>query len=270
MATRNPMNQRYQGEGPQGQTRKSASSVKPVSEAASSVYIRTKPTTAAEKRAAEKARKKRLEEKSAERARRAELRTQKEKAAADLARAQELGVDVSELPVEKPQKAPAPARQSGGFFTSTNPMTQALKSNPEYRKWQKVYWIMLGVGLVCIVLSFALQFWFPGANFYLITMVPAYALVIGSLVVNWKKVKPHIKNYQQGISADRTPKQIKHEQEAQKQAAELETARRAAKQARRKPAAKGSYDFQSDEAVTDSKVFGSTATDNNSSKKAER
>ncbi|MCL2883423.1 MAG: hypothetical protein FWF30_03010 [Coriobacteriia bacterium] len=269
MATRNPMNQRYQGEGPQGQTRKSASSIKPASEAASSVYIRTKPTTAAEKRAAEKARKKRLEEKSAERARRAELRVQKEKAAADLARAKELGVDVSELPVEKPQR-PQPQPRKGGFFTSTNPMTVALKSNPDYRKWQKVYWIMLGIGLACIVLSFALQFWFPGANYYLVTMVPAYVLVIGSLIVNWKKVKPHIKNYQQGVSVDRTPKQIKHEQEAQKQAAELETARRAAKQVRRKPAAKGSYDFESDEAVADSKVFGSTTGDGNTPKKAER
>lgn len=39
MATRNPMNQRYNGDGPSGQTRKSAASAKPKRKAADTVYI---------------------------------------------------------------------------------------------------------------------------------------------------------------------------------------------------------------------------------------
>lgn len=39
MATRNPMNQRYAGDGPSGQTRKSAASAKPKRKAADTVYI---------------------------------------------------------------------------------------------------------------------------------------------------------------------------------------------------------------------------------------
>jgi hypothetical protein len=40
MAQRNPMNDRYQGDGPGGQTRKSAARAKPVTQAASSVHIK--------------------------------------------------------------------------------------------------------------------------------------------------------------------------------------------------------------------------------------
>ena len=41
MSTRNPMNDRYQTDGPKGQTKKSASSLKPKSKAASSVYVKS-------------------------------------------------------------------------------------------------------------------------------------------------------------------------------------------------------------------------------------
>ena len=55
MSTRNPMNDRYQTDGPKGQTKKSASSLKPKSKAASSVYVKSTQKTPQEKKAAQKA-----------------------------------------------------------------------------------------------------------------------------------------------------------------------------------------------------------------------
>lgn len=51
MSQRNPMNERYQGEAPKGQTKKSASSMKPKTKAASSVYVRSAEKTPQEKKA---------------------------------------------------------------------------------------------------------------------------------------------------------------------------------------------------------------------------
>ena len=51
MTQRNPMNERYQGEAPKGQTKKSASSMKPKTKAASSVYVRPAEKTPQEKKA---------------------------------------------------------------------------------------------------------------------------------------------------------------------------------------------------------------------------
>ncbi len=50
MTQRNPMNDRYQGEPPKGQTKKSASSMKPKTKAASSVYVRSAEKTPKEKK----------------------------------------------------------------------------------------------------------------------------------------------------------------------------------------------------------------------------
>ncbi len=51
MTQRNPMNDRYQGDAPKGQTKRSASSLKPKTKAASSVYVRSNEKTPQEKRA---------------------------------------------------------------------------------------------------------------------------------------------------------------------------------------------------------------------------
>lgn len=55
MSQRNPMNERYQSEEHQGKTRKSAASAKPKSAAASSVYIKPKTKSKADKKAARRA-----------------------------------------------------------------------------------------------------------------------------------------------------------------------------------------------------------------------
>ena len=55
MSQRNPMNERYKNDEHQGKTRKSAASAKPKSAAASSVYIKPKTKTKADKKAARRA-----------------------------------------------------------------------------------------------------------------------------------------------------------------------------------------------------------------------
>lgn len=50
MTQRNPMNERYQGEPPKGQTKKSAASAKPKTKAAASVYVRSAEKTPKEKK----------------------------------------------------------------------------------------------------------------------------------------------------------------------------------------------------------------------------
>ena len=54
MTQRNPMNDRYQSDAPKGQTKRSASSLKPKTKAASSVYIRSNEKTPQEKKAIRK------------------------------------------------------------------------------------------------------------------------------------------------------------------------------------------------------------------------
>ena len=54
MTQRNPMNDRYQSDTPKGQTKRSASSLKPKTKAASSVYIRPSGKTPQEKKAIRK------------------------------------------------------------------------------------------------------------------------------------------------------------------------------------------------------------------------
>ena len=54
MTQRNPMNDRYQSDTPKGQTKRSASSLKPKTKAASSVYIRSNEKTPQEKKAIRK------------------------------------------------------------------------------------------------------------------------------------------------------------------------------------------------------------------------
>lgn len=58
MATRNPMNKRYQGDGVEGQSRKSAASAKPKTKAASSVRMKTAPVTKQDKQKAQAAQEK--------------------------------------------------------------------------------------------------------------------------------------------------------------------------------------------------------------------
>jgi len=138
MAQRNPMNQRYQGDGPGGQTRKSASSLKPASDAAASVRVKGKPSTSAEKKKAEAERKERERKKEEERLRRqarAEQARRTAEAKARLARGEMTPEEVeaienATIQIEPPRKKSVIAEERDREI--------ALRTNPEYRKWRRL------------------------------------------------------------------------------------------------------------------------------------
>ena len=66
MSQRNPMNDRYMGEGPKGSTRRSAASAKPKSKAASTVIVKENKKTEKEKKAERKARQRKAAEEQRE------------------------------------------------------------------------------------------------------------------------------------------------------------------------------------------------------------
>ncbi len=66
MSQRNPMNERYQGEGHSGKTRKSAASAKPKKEVAGTVTIKTSRQTPKERKAEQKAARRKEQERQRE------------------------------------------------------------------------------------------------------------------------------------------------------------------------------------------------------------
>jgi membrane protein involved in colicin uptake len=254
MAQRNPLNERYQGDGPGGQTRKSAARAKPVTQAASSVHIRKKPQTDAEKRAARKAREKEEERKAAERARRRAERAKAEAAAAqddaEKPAAKAGGKAAGGVEVKAAAKAEAkPAAKAEakadappkGFLGKLLAPPPNMPATAEYRKWRRLYWILLLIGIFFIVISFAVQsLGLSNQTLVMVTLGCAYAPIIGAFVVDIRKVKPLIKAHQRQGSGNKSPKQLKHEQEARQRAEAMEAARKAArdtkkKQRRKKP-----------------------------------
>jgi len=226
MAQRNPMNQRYQGDGPGGKTKKSAASVKPAVEAASSVHIRNKPTTPQEKRAAAKSREKEARRKAEERAQRAA-----EKAKAAAAEAGEAGEPTAANTKAKAVVAAAPENKS--FFGKLFGPAPNMPDSPEYKRFRKRYWLLLLGGMIAIVISLVLQM--SSLDIFYIPMGLAYAFIILAFYTDFRKVKPLIKAHQQqGSGASLSPKQVKHQQEAAERAAQIEAARQAQKAAKRK------------------------------------
>jgi hypothetical protein len=237
MAQRNPMNQRYQGDGPGGQTKKSASSAKPSSAAASSVHIRSKPTTNSEKRAAAKAREREAQKKAAEKARKAELKAQSS--------AGESGTPVSAPAVKK--ESNSVMGKAKGFFDKLLAPAPNMPTSPEYKKWRKLYWILIVGGIVSVALSWILQMLFVNLSvLWIATMVLAYAFIGAAFFIDFRKVRPLIREHQTLNVGNKSPKRIKHEQEAAEHAAQLEAARKVAKEASRKqlfPRRKASSDL---------------------------
>lgn len=249
MAQRSPMNQRYQGDGPGGTTRKSAASAKPTSKAAESVYIKTKPSTAAEKRAAAKRREKEVAQKAAERARRA---AEREKAAAAEAAAEAAeGADSGKkVATAKKTLQAVPDKKTTAVAKTTEPaktnFLQKLIAPPpnmpnseEYRKWRRIYWILMAIGVAAVAVGFVLNFMTQTSTqsyAFIATLIVAYPVIIGAFIIDWRKVRPLIRQHQTtGGSAAKSPKQLKHEQESRQRAEALEAARRAEKQAKRAP-----------------------------------
>jgi hypothetical protein len=219
------MNQRYQGDGPGGQTRKSAASAKPVTQAASSVHIKKAPRTDSEKRAARKAREKEMERKAIERARRA---------------AEKAKAEASTEGADKQAAPPAPEKPQGllGKLLAPSPN---MPSTEEYRKWKRIYWVFMVIGIISVAISFGgIQVLNSASTAWMAALGVAYAAIIAAFIVDFKKVKPLIKEHQRQGVGNKTPKQMKHELEAKERAAAIEAARKAARDAKRAPRRKKS------------------------------
>ena len=189
MTQRNPMNERYKGDGPAGKSKRSASSVKPARPVAATVWEKSKTLTPAEKRKAEKAAQRAVEEKQ---------RVEAEKAKAE-------GKD-----------APKPTNNKD------------YKLDPEYRKWRKWYWGLLIAAVVSTGTSFILIYTLQvDSGFSYIPLGLAYASIIPALIIDYKKVRPFREGLKQ--TGEKTPKQLKHAEEAAAQAKAVEEARKASR-----------------------------------------
>ena len=241
MATRNPLNQRYQGEGPGGQTRKSASSVKPAKKAASSVNIKKKPTTASEKKAAAKAREREAAQKAKEKAAKQAERAKAQSIEAEKLKAANAGSEEtkSDVPVDKPRGFFSFLKNPGNDPIKTTATPRAPSASPafnkteEYLKWRRIYWILLGVGVLALIgsimISSNLEYGEYSSLTFLFMTGIAYAAIIASLFINLRKMRPIEKRNTATSTAKKSPKALKHEQEAREQAAQVEAARKAAK-----------------------------------------
>ena len=228
MAQRNPMNERYAGDGPVGKTRKSAAKLKPKAEAASSVHIEKKPVTKQERKAARKKREAQLATKERERQQKAAERER----AAKLAAGEEvqpspkppLLAKIKKVVIGDPAKAPA--KQS----------RPSVPDTPEYHRYKRIYWILMGVGVVGIVAMFIAQIYLQDSigQGWMVFMGVAYAGVIGAIIIDNVKIRKLQKAHAKSNEAGRkSPKQLKHDEQKTLAAKQLEEARKAQRQMKR-------------------------------------
>jgi len=222
------MNERYQGDGPQGKTRKSAAKLKPVSEAASSVNVEKKPTTKQERKAARKKRDAQIAAKEKERQRKAEER---EKQAL---------LESGEEP-EKPPKVSLWQRFKKFMLSSPKDEARPARGKgpdtPEYRRYKRIYWTFMIVGVIAIAIAFMINFNFPellGGWGMMMPMAIAYATVISAIILDFTKIRKLQKAYMDGSDPNKqSPKQLKHAQQKAEAAALLEESKKAQKELKR-------------------------------------
>ena len=239
MAQRNPMNERNLGSGPAGQTRKSASSAKPIAAAAASVRIKGKPETSAEKKAAEQERKQKLAKKAAERQRkaaRAEQRQRTTEAKLQLVRGglQEDGQeDGEDSVVEETERA---GQIKPAQLTRVESKEPTLNDIPGYRKWRRINWILTGVAVFFVLLSF----WSMNAsetnNVNVAFVVPSYVLLGATFIIEYVKIRPLVQEYRDKAAQVNklSPKQAKHAEAERVQAEQMAQARKDEKAARKR------------------------------------
>ncbi|MDR0888344.1 MAG: hypothetical protein LBM21_00415 [Coriobacteriales bacterium] len=231
MTQRNPMNERYQGDGPGGQTRKSASTAKPKMGTATSVHIEHKPETRSERKAASKRKAKEKQRKEEERAKR---RAEKEKAAkiaaGEIVEPEKKTNPIKRFFVGDGSKGDKSKGASGTGKQAARPQnTRRVMPQDEakYKKLTIAYYSMLGVGVVAVIVSFLGSMYFTNNSIlWMVAMGVAYVFVIGALVLDGWKRRPLVNRAQKGNSG-LSPKQQKHEQEREASAQRIQKARKA-------------------------------------------
>ena len=234
MAQRNPMNDRYQGDGPQGKTRKSAAKLKPKTEAASSVHIERKPTTKQERKAARKKRDAQAAAKEKARKLKAEERERQAR------------IDAGEE-IEEPKPEGVGSKVKGFLLKPTTasgqgpskgevPLRAQGVNSPEYLKYKRIYWILMGIGVAAILGSIMINISAPELAsewYFFIPMGIAYIAVIGAFVIDFTKIRKMQRSVVKSVDGRMSPKQQKHEQEKREAALALEAQKKAEKELKR-------------------------------------
>ena len=111
-----------------------------------------------------------------------------------------------------------------------------LNQNPDYKRTERIWWVLLGIGFVATLVSLALSFLMPvtDGNFgttsgvaSIASLVIAYVFIVASFVFDWVKRRPIRKDVEKKMSGMSNKKLA--DLFAKERAAELE--RNAAKEA---------------------------------------
>lgn len=105
----------------------------------------------------------------------------------------------SQTPLTKEQKREQKQARRDEQDRRSSAVRVLLGRDPKYRKGQRVWWILLGIGMVATLASWILSSMFPEAGVNplsplgLVTMaliVSAYACIIIAFVYDWRFVRP--------------------------------------------------------------------------------
>ncbi len=187
MSQRNPMNERYQTDDKKGQTRKSAASAKPKTKAAASVRLES------------------------------DRKPQKK---GFFSRASS---SASTKAPAKSSSSSAPPQNDRQKIAQLEKKYGAPKT-PEYKKWRRIWWACMGVGVAAIAASLIASYFFPEIeNLNLILLGFAYAGVLSALVIDGAKVRKLRREYALAMDAKKSSKEERAAEKkarAEKKAAE--------------------------------------------------
>lgn len=224
MAQRNPLNERYQQrEG--GKTRKSAASAKPVTKAASSVYIKD-PNAKPKKSFLDRFKKNDPEpvKKSAKK---------QVTEAADEPKKKGGKWTLNEMAGDEA------AESTEGLSEETKKAARKKYMNPgtrEYKKWRTLWWIVIVCGIISLIPPVMVpQYFVDNETTSMIFFGLGYAFLIAAVAIDAIKIRPLRKKARGGsIKGDRSKEATAARKQAKKEAIAKEEAKAAKKAARKR------------------------------------
>lgn len=224
MSQRNPLNERYQQrEG--GKTRKSAASAKPVTKAASSVYI-ADPNAKPKKSFLDRFKKSPEPEKKPAKA--------NAQAAEETGQAKKKGGKWTLTDMDGSERMDS----TEGLSAETKKAARDKYLNPgtrEYKKWRTLWWIVIACGIASLIPPVMLpEYFVDNANASIVFFGLGYGFLIAAVAIDAIKIRPLRKAARGGtIREDRSKEATAARKKAKKEAIAKEEAK-AAKKASRK------------------------------------
>lgn len=192
MSQRNAMNERNQNGGPKGNTRRSASSAKPVSKAASSVYVadpNAKPKKGLFGRKSQPAPAPKKSKPAASTATNtAAAPTAAETAKAKAERAERIRKGRASRAERKAQRD----AEKNAEFEMRDALRSFKPNTREYVKWHRIWMIVILTGVGLAILMLVLQFGFQNNNseLFLAVGIGAWVCLTAAIFIDMRKVKP--------------------------------------------------------------------------------